>query len=162
MIFVTIGTQEPFDRLIKAVDHLAGKIPGVEVVAQVSKMEYIPKNLKTFDFLTPKEFDNYFNSASLIIAHAGMGTIISALVGNKPIVVMPRLMKYSEHRSDHQLDTANEFKKLDYIYVAQDEVELEKIFNDFILTGTISVKHNLNDYASSDLINSLRDAIGLK
>src|SRR4051812_19665164 len=99
MIFVTIGTQEPFDRLIKAIDELCPFVDQT-IIAQVSKANYKVKNVKVFEFLQPREFDMYFKEASLIISHAGMGTIISALVNQKPIIVLPRLLELGEHRSN--------------------------------------------------------------
>src|SRR5215203_1840996 len=113
MIFLTIGTQEPFDRLLKAIDEIAPML-NTEIIAQVSKSTYVARNFKTFAFVSPIEFKTYFNQADLIVSHAGMGTIISALEGEKPILIMPRLARYREHRNDHQLATAAVFEKLNY------------------------------------------------
>ena len=38
MIFATVGTQLPFDRLIAAVDRWAGTRPGREVFAQIERV----------------------------------------------------------------------------------------------------------------------------
>src|SRR5215217_2444665 len=111
MIFVTIGTQEPFDRLIKAIDELAPLL-NMDIVAQVSNTVIEVKNMKALTFIPPDEFDNYFQQASLIISHAGMGSIITALTMNKPIIVMPRLASLGEHRNEHQTATAKKFEKL--------------------------------------------------
>ena len=88
MIFVTIGTQLPFDRLIKIIDELAPQL-NEEVVAQVYQCGFTPQNIKTVDFLAPDEFNTLFDKARLIISHAGMGTILSALQKDKPIIVFP-------------------------------------------------------------------------
>ena len=50
MIFVTIGTQLPFDRLIKIIDELAPQL-NEEVIAQVYQCGFTPKNIKTVEAL---------------------------------------------------------------------------------------------------------------
>lgn len=159
MIFVTIGTQEPFDRLVKAVDEIARELDGIEFVAQISHTNYQAQYMKTFDFMPPDQFDKYFSEAEIIISHAGMGTIISALVKEKPLIILPRLVRYREHRSDHQVATANVFKQLDYVHVANDENHLkQKVFD--IVNGTDrGCKHRIGDYASVGLINSIKGQI---
>ena len=86
MIFVTIGTQLPFDRLIRIIDNLAPQLDE-EIIAQVYKCGFTPKNIKTVDFFAPDEFNGPFDKARLIISHAGMGTILSALQKDKPIII---------------------------------------------------------------------------
>lgn len=158
MIFVTTGTQEPFDRLIKAIDELAPLLDNVEIVAQVSHSSYIPRHIKTLDFLSPKEFSKLFNRASLIVGHSGMGTIISALQNGKTLIVMPRLAKFQEHRNDHQLATAKKFKEYNFVHVAFNEEELkEKIL--LFFQGKIKPLHTLGNSASESLIFSLKEFI---
>ncbi|MGB3209083.1 MAG: glycosyltransferase [Desulforhopalus sp.] len=123
MIFVTVGEQLPFDRLIRAVDNWA--IDSNEIVfAQIGSSKIKPRNIKCENFLEPVEFKNKFESAELVIAHAGMGTIITALELQKPIIVVPRRAELGEHRNNHQLATAEKFMKLEYIEVAFDEAQL--------------------------------------
>lgn len=159
MIFVTIGTQEPFDRLVKAVDEIASELHGIEVVAQVSHTNYQAQYMKTFDFMSPDQFEKHFTDADLVISHAGMGTIISALVKEKPLIILPRLVKYKEHRSDHQVATANVFKQLDYVHVAGDEKDLKQKVFDIVKGKDSGCKHKIGDYASDGLINSIREKI---
>ena len=158
MIFVTVGTQEPFDRLIIALDEIAPQLGGVKIVAQVSNSSYTPENIQTIDFISPLLFNNYFKQAKLIISHAGMGTIISALEQAKPILVFPRLAKLKEHRNDHQLATARAFEKLNYIYVAYNEKELkENLVN--LWNGPLKHLHKLEKFASQELINSIHNYV---
>lgn len=159
MIFVTIGTQEPFDRLIKAVDDFAPQLQGIPIVAQVFNSTYKAKNLQTFDFLTPVEFENYFQQASLVISHAGMGTIISALVNAKPIVIVPRQVKYHEHRNDHQMATAKRFEALGYVNVIYDEQQLGNKVLEMVQTGN-QARHTIGNIASASLISSIQTFIG--
>jgi len=107
MIFVTVGTQLPFDRLIAAVDSWALKNRSEEIFAQIGNGDYSPENIKFVRYLTKKEFDIAMREASIIICHAGIGSILSAIDYKVPIVVCPRLAKYGEHRNDHQTATVS-------------------------------------------------------
>ena len=60
-------------------------------------------------FITPSEFRRNVEAAYVVIAHAGMGSIITALELGKRIIVMPRRAELGEHRSDHQVATAKRF-----------------------------------------------------
>ena len=129
MIFLTIGTLHPFDRLVKTVDTLAGSGRITEqIVGQIGYGDYQPKHMQACQVLEKEAFDEHMKKASLIISHAGMGSIITAITLQKPMIVMPRLKKYHEHVNDHQLDTALKFEELGIVLVANDEDELaEKI-----------------------------------
>jgi len=59
-----------------------------------------------------------------VIAHCGMGSILSALSLGKPILVMPRSAEQGEHRNDHQFATAQRFSDQPGVTVAWDEAEL--------------------------------------
>jgi len=129
MIFLTIGTLEPFDRLVQMVDTLAGRGTIKEpIIGQIGFGAYHPRNMRAYPVLDKKEFDSHMDQASFIISHAGMGSIITAITLRKPMIVIPRLKKYREHVNDHQLDTALKFEELGIVWVANTEEELtEKI-----------------------------------
>lgn len=154
MIFVTIGTQLPFDRLIKIIDELAPQL-NEEVIAQVYNCGFTPKNIKTVDFIAPDEFNALFDKASLIISHAGMGTILSALQKDKPIIVFPRIAALGEHRNEHQLATARKFKEMGSVNVAMNEEELTTM----LLNGKQTVLQHIGDSASPSLIQSIEEFI---
>lgn len=156
MIFVTIGTQLPFDRLIRIIDKLAPELDE-EIIAQVYKCGFTPKNIKTVDFLAPDEFNALFDKARLIISHAGMGTILSALQKDKPIIVFPRIAAMGEQRNEHQLATARKFKKTGSVNVAINEEELTSM----ILKGEQTTLQHIGNSASPSLIQSIEKFIDL-
>lgn len=130
MIFLTVGTYPlQFDRLIKAVDDaVRDKLIEEEIFAQTGSCGYKPRHMKFAEMLQKSEFDAYFEAASCIVGHAGMGTISMALEKDKPILVMARMAKYGEHVNDHQVSTAEMFEKLGHVLVARSVDELpEKI-----------------------------------
>lgn len=158
MIFVTTGTQEPFDRLVKAIDEIALKLPDVTFKVQAFTDKYTAVNIRVSDFISPEEFDQNIKNAKLIISHAGMGSIIAALVNSKPIVIMPRLLSNREHRNEHQLATARKLDALGYVHVAYDEQALiDKVLQ--IWPDDLNSLHNVGKVASSELLNSLNNFI---
>jgi len=125
MIFLTVGTLFPFDRLVKAVDITIAKNNGYEkVFAQIGKTNYEPKNIEYTAILENRNFDKKILDADYLISHAGIGTITMALDYGKPLLVMPRRKKFKEHVNDHQVATARKFEELGHILVAYDVEDL--------------------------------------
>ncbi len=125
MIFLTVGTQFPFDRLLKAVDKaLEGNFIDEEIFAQVGETSYKPRNFESVNFLDKSLFDSYVRKASGVISHAGMGAITMALENEKPLLVMPRRKKYGEVVNDHQVAIAKRLEELDHFLVAYEAEEL--------------------------------------
>ncbi len=134
MIFITVGTQVGFDRLIKQVDILAAKYTQLLFFSQIGNSRYIPTNFESVRYLTPDKFREHVIQSSLIITHAGIGTILVALKHNKNILVYPRKAIYNEHRNDHQLHTAKFLESLNFpqINVAYSDTELFLKFNQLV------------------------------
>ena len=129
MIFVTVGTHtQSFNRLLQKVDELVekGKIKE-KVIAQIGYSTYKPKNYNYFTFTSGRKILELNKKAKIIITHAGVGSIITALQFKKPIIVVPRLKKFNEHVNDHQLQIAKAFEKEGKILACYDINELEKI-----------------------------------
>jgi UDP-N-acetylglucosamine transferase subunit ALG13 len=124
MIFVTVGTELPFDRLVRVVDEWACEHRRADVFAQIGCTRWHPRYIPYAEFLEPPEFNCWFARATTVVAHAGMGTILSALRYEKPILVMPRRAVLGEQRYEHQLATAKRLLDLGKINVALDETEL--------------------------------------
>lgn len=129
MIFVVLGTQKfQCNRLLKEIDKLLenGVIKD-EVFAQKGHSDYVPHYFQTTDFLTKEEFEERIDKCSLLITHSGVGTILSAMNHQKPIIVYPRLKKYKEHVDDHQLDIARAFSKKKLVLMCGEEDKLSEL-----------------------------------
>ncbi len=126
MIFVTVGAQMPFDRLVRAVDEWAGARAREDVFAQIGGAEYEPRHIDFVRFLEPPQFLERYRAATTIVAHAGTGSILQALELGKPILVMPRRAALRETRNDHQVATAERFQSLGKVPVAWDEADLAR------------------------------------
>lgn len=153
MIFVTVGTQVQFDRLIRAVDEWAASRGRTDVFAQTGPSGYRAKHICAEPFIDPTEFRKRIESATLVIAHAGMGSIITALELGKQIIVMPRQASLGEHRNDHQVATAKHFSEQGRIIVAFDQRELVDKLDQIEFFDTAE---RLGTQASSDLVDTIR------
>ena len=127
MIFASVGTQLPFPRLIDALEALAPDL-GEEIMAQTGPLG--PEDaarwphLKLEPSLIPERFEALFTAARVVVAHAGIGTILSAKRFGKPLVILPRRHALGEHRNDHQMATARQLEASEGIYVAWDAAEI--------------------------------------
>lgn len=156
MIFVTTGTQEPFDRLLAVIVSFA-KESGIDIVVQGKTEIKFPSNVLVKEFLSPMEFDQYFQSADFIVSHAGMGTIISALERGKKLVVFPRIASLGEHRNEHQMATANKMSQLSMVDVAFDDDQLLRMLRSYIGTSSDTNSISIGKYASKSLLESIEE-----
>ena len=67
---------------------------------------------------------------------------------------MPRLIKYNEHRNEHQLATAEKMDALGYVDVAYDEHELKTKFL-AMWPDNLRTKSTIGSVASKGLIDSI-------
>jgi len=156
MIFVTVGTDQPFDRLIKVVDHWVYKHRRLDVIAQVGKGGWKPLHMRSVDLLAPSDYAIYMRRATTVVSHAGMGTILSALHHGKPILVMPKIASLGEHRNEHQTATARRLLDVDGIRVAFDEDEL---IHHLSQIDELKARSSIGDSASDELIDGIRSFI---
>ncbi|HTZ48951.1 MAG TPA: glycosyltransferase [Verrucomicrobiae bacterium] len=156
MIFVTVGSSEPFDRLVHAVDEWAEQRGRTDVFAQIGRSNYQPKHIECSQFLGPSEFRERFDAAEFVVAHAGMGSIITALEIGKTMVVMPRRAHLGETRSDHQVATADRFGQQGHVLVAMDEHALSNKLDE---AQTVLTTNQVGPTASPLLISTIRNFI---
>lgn len=135
-IFVTVGAQLPFDRLVAEVRRIELS-KSFQVIGQTGKtMLDLPENYK--NYLDASEYKDAVHECDVIVSHAGMGSIITALDYGKPIIVCPRLAELGEHRNNHQLDTLKHIKtkasKNNGLYVCDDEGQVEGMLSEISLS----------------------------
>lgn len=147
-----------FDRLVAAVDAWAGRQPAIDVFAQIGPSSYQPRTLRYARALSPAEFNANVAAADIIVAHAGMGSVLTALELGKSLVLMPRRGDLQETRNDHQIATAKWLSQRPGIFIAMDEGELEPA-----LTAALAASRGsatISPYASPSLISAIRDFVG--
>lgn len=159
MIFLTIGTHEPFDRLVRAVDQWCGDHPEAELFGQITDpgaAGYRPQHFPWVARLTPADYSDRFAQATLIVSHAGMGSIITALTSGKPIVILPRRGHLRETRNDHQFATARRFAGKPGIHVAETEAELPAALDRARAAAGTGGGTPISEFAEPELTRALR------
>ncbi len=103
MIFVITGMDAfPFDRLIRAVDELAGG-GGEEFLVQIGCSTYQPRHARHERFLSFGRVRELVRESSVVITHAGAGSTLVCIEQGKHPVMVPRLARFGEIVDDHQL-----------------------------------------------------------
>ncbi|XTP36291.1 glycosyltransferase [Mycobacterium sp. TJFP1] len=156
MIFVTVGSDLPFDRLIRHIDLWADATQRSDIFAQVGSAKYVPQTISYSEFLEPSDFNRHMAEADAVVAHAGMGTILSALQLQKPIIIFPRRTAFREIRNEHQLATARYLSASSNIFVALDEQALLDGLNKI---DTLGASDKICDFASDQLIDCIQEFI---
>jgi exopolysaccharide biosynthesis glucuronosyltransferase PssE len=123
VILVTIGTSEPFDRLLASLDHLPN---GERLVVQTGASTVRPEGAECIDYLAFDHLMELVRDARIVICHAGVGTTLAVLaLGKRPIVV-PRVAKYGEAVDDHQLEFGQRLAAAGLVTLVQDPASLRE------------------------------------
>lgn len=158
MIFVAVGNcYWNFERLIKEMDRIAGEIEE-EVVIQIGYTDYKPENARYFKFTTNEEINELYENVRVIVAHAGVGTIVKALHHKKPIIVVPRRYKFGEHYDDHQVEIAHAMEKDERIKIMWDTKDLKGALNDVNVDFSADSEDKPLVIALRDYVNNLDDS----
>jgi len=105
-VVVTLGTMRTYE-FRRAVERLANVLPevtaaGADVLWQVGATDVSGLGIDGRDTVTSSELGTAIREADLVIAHAGVGSALTALeVGRRPLL-LPRRRAHGEHVDDHQ------------------------------------------------------------
>lgn len=153
MIFVTVGTALGFDRFVEAVDAWAGAHPEVECFAQIGETRSIPHHMDSASSIDAARFATLCREATVIAAHAGMGTILDAMDAATPIIVFPRRADLAEHRNDHQIATVDHFSARKGIHPAWTVEELVTLLD---RRDRLDAPDPIGPFASPELVDGVR------
>lgn len=122
MILVTTGINgSPFDRLLRVIDGLS---IDEEIVVQHGPSAFRPRNATCVSFLSFDELNRLVASASRVVTHAGVGSVLVAFLNSKRPIVVPRLSEYGELVDDHQLQFARQLADTGLADVVEELEEL--------------------------------------
>jgi UDP-N-acetylglucosamine--N-acetylmuramyl-(pentapeptide) pyrophosphoryl-undecaprenol N-acetylglucosamine transferase len=109
-VVVTLGTiRYPFPRLVRG---LAKAIPeGAEVLWQTGSTGSAGLPLETRAELPSTELEAAMRDADVVVAHAGVGSALSALEAGRQPLLVPRRSARGEHVDDHQEQIASELER---------------------------------------------------
>lgn len=124
MIFLTVGHQLPFDRLVRLTDAWAAARGRSDIFAQIGESQLRPRSFEFAKVLGPEDFRRRIREASAVVAHAGVGTILNTFELDRPLLVLPRLVRHGEVSSDHQIPTAKHYEARGWLLAAYEDEEL--------------------------------------
>lgn len=151
MIFVTVGTNEtPFDRILRAVDGVA---TGEELVVQYGSSSVRPASATCYEQIGYDELVAFVRRASVVVTHAGVGSVLTALANGRQPIVMPRLKRFGEAVDDHQLTFAEQLATEGLVRVVHDADELRDAIS---LAGE---RRSIELAPDPRLVDDLRDEI---
>ncbi|CAL1372749.1 unnamed protein product [Linum trigynum] len=133
-VFVTVGTTL-FDALVKAVDteqvkHELLRRGYTHLLIQIGRGSYIPHKCEGeggslgVDYFTfSSSIAEHLRSASLVISHAGSGSIFETLRHGKPLIVVVN----EDLMDNHQSELAEELAERKHLYCARPQLLHETI-----------------------------------
>lgn len=148
MVLVTLGTQTyKFERLLEIVEQLIidGKITE-KVIVQSGNTNYKSEHMELFSFVSMEELSKLISECSILITHAGVGSIMEGLNNGKKVVVLPRLAKYNEHVNDHQEQIVEGFIKGGYIISLEDFDKIDEFEPKCYESGTDKIVDLIEDF----------------
>ncbi|MEM6691141.1 MAG: glycosyltransferase, partial [Planctomycetota bacterium] len=107
-------------------------------------------------FMGVEEMKRVVRECRLVVSHAGIGSILTALTFQKPIVVFPRHASLGEHRNDHQLSTARRFRNRPGVTVVNNP---EELFEQLTQGMSLSLGSEISPFASESLTDTIRSFI---
>ena len=127
-------------------------------------IDFSHPRLTSSDFISRKKFNSLLLDSSLILCHAGAGTLLQCAYLKKVPFVIPRRACFDEHINDHQLETLQQFVQLDLAIEVKYPL-VNSFFSD--LSGALvqdssavssSVRHEAS-HSSLNLLSSLQQTI---
>lgn len=157
MIFVTVGSLFPFDRLIRLADEIAPTLPNEQFFAQIGDGAYEPVNMEFARLVPRPEFMRRLGQSKVLVAHAGMGSVITAMDTGIPVILVPRVLEWGEHTTDHQMATARWLMGRPGVYVCMDDAQLRPTLEQALSAGAAG--EAMPSTAPEPFVQRIRDFI---
>lgn len=117
----TYGFRRAVERLVALLPHVTGD--DAEVLWQVGATDTSGLPIDARDVIPAHELASAIAAADLVIAHAGIGSALTALEAGKLPVLVPRRQEQGEHVDDHQVLIADDLDRRQ-LAVSRDADEL--------------------------------------
>jgi UDP-N-acetylglucosamine transferase subunit ALG13 len=124
MILVATGTTAwPFDRLVRAVERFE---LDESIVVQHGASSIRPAGTTCLDYVSFERFVELVQEARIVVTHAGVGSILVALMNGKRPWVVPRRACFGEAVDDHQLELGRRLSNLGALTLVEDPSKLSE------------------------------------
>lgn len=109
----------------RLVERLTQIIPdGIDVLWQVGSTDTAGLGIESHVTLPTSELNRAMADSDVVITHAGIGSVMSAIQAGKRPVIVPRRKRFKEHVDDHQAGIAAELERRALVfYVEADELQ---------------------------------------
>jgi Uncharacterized conserved protein len=154
VIFASVGSILPFDRLVRAVDEWAAANPGREVFLQIGEGRYEPRHAPFVRMMPHDEYRRRLTDCSLFVAHVGMGSILQALEERKQMLLLARHHSLGEHTTDHQLHTAGRFRDVPGLKIVDDTAALQAEMT-ALVDHPMQQATGISPHASQELLDNI-------
>ena len=105
-VVVTLGTMRAygFRRAVERLHEILPEVtaPGAEVLWQVGNTPTADLDIGSHDRISAAVLRSAMSEADLVVAHAGVGSVLTAMDLGKCPVLLPRRRQHGEHVDDHQ------------------------------------------------------------
>jgi UDP-N-acetylglucosamine transferase subunit ALG13 len=156
-VFVTVGTA-PFPRLTDAIDRISGNL-NIKTIMQTGTSKFQASNSECFEFCDYCDIIKLMQDAKIVILHAGVGSVLSALSQNSTLIVVPRQLAYGEVNDNHQSEIASILSQ-EGVHVCSDIADLQNLvftlLNDQVGPPILEERRN---NASQQLVDAVRMCI---
>ena len=129
-IVFQIGQTKLSEEEKNKIEKLNEKINEEKISEKIKNKE--EKNITVFNMLKPEEMKKYIINSSIVITHAGVGTIMECIEHNKDIIVLPRKEENGEHVNNHQEEIAFEMEKNGLLYKVDTYEKMQEIVIELI------------------------------
>lgn len=158
MILILLGTIKlEFTRPLIEIEKLCKKgVINEKIIVQSGFTNYFSQYFEIIPFIKPDLLADLIEDASLVITHAGTGSVLGAIKKNKKVIAVARYQELYEHVDNHQLDLINEFSKKNYLIPWYKEDKLQEIFEkvkNFSPNPYDSNKQKILDYIYNFITN---------
>jgi UDP-N-acetylglucosamine transferase subunit ALG13 len=154
VIFASVGSVLPFDRLVRAVDEWGAANPGRDVFLQIGEGKYEPRHVPFTRMMPHDEYHRRLAECSLFVAHVGMGSILQALEERKQMLLLARHRSLGEHTTDHQLHTASRFRDVAGLKIVDDAATLQAEMS-ALVDHPMQQAAGISPHASQELLDNI-------
>ena len=155
MILCLVGTNPyDFSRLVKKLDEIAFEL-NIPIVIQTGNTKYKPLNCEYFSFKPKDAVKCIMQKSELIVSQGGYGSMTDAIMQNKKLIAVPRLIEMKESQ-DNQVELVEYFESKGYLKACYNIEKLEEIikqtlanrftFNKYERETDIKVSNIIKDY----------------
>ena len=144
-IFVTVGTLDfPFTTLLTRLREIIPRGVTVTVQAGPAAAELRWPGVDMVTSMTPDAMAEAMRRADIVVAHAGIGSVLTSLAAGRVPVLVPRRVARAEHVDDHQQQIAQQLTGRGLAAAAEaPQLRLEQ------LTATLSLEARRTPHSPS-------------